>query len=301
MSIRSKLRVSLQFVLGFLTIVAAADAAIASDWARFRGPNGSGISPDAAAAPVTWSDTDNLKWSVDLPGQGVSCPIVVGDRVIVTCWTGTGRDDLKRHLVCYDRADRPTDVVEGNRTDGQGRALSRHAHANRLHGPHAGLRRRAHLLLLWRQRRRCVRHGRQRNLARERRHELRRTQVGHRLQPGPLQRFGDRHRRVREQLDRRLAEVERRRGLEIRSASSSTPRGARPSWSTCRTAGRKSYFPCPAPSGRLTRRRASRTGPARAPTPTRCAAARLSTATSSTPSAAAKAAASPFAPAAAAT
>ena len=74
------------------------------DWARFRGPNGSGVSPDAAPAPVTWSETENLKWSVDLPGRGVSCPIVVGDRVYVTSWTGDGADDLVRHLVCYDRA-----------------------------------------------------------------------------------------------------------------------------------------------------------------------------------------------------
>jgi outer membrane protein assembly factor BamB len=79
-------------------------AANAADWPRFRGPNGSGVSPDAQATPIKWSEADNLQWSVDLPGQGVSCPIVVSDRVFVTSWTGTGPDDLVRHLVCYDRA-----------------------------------------------------------------------------------------------------------------------------------------------------------------------------------------------------
>ena len=92
-----------QFTLASIVAAALAPPAGASDWARFRGDNGSGVSPDAASVPSEWSKTKNLKWSVDLPGQGVSCPIVVGDRVYVTCWTGTGPDDLMRHLVCYDR------------------------------------------------------------------------------------------------------------------------------------------------------------------------------------------------------
>jgi outer membrane protein assembly factor BamB len=52
-----------------------------------------------------------LKWKADLPGPGSSSPIVVGDRVFVTCWSGYGTDradpgdqaNLKRHLVCLDR------------------------------------------------------------------------------------------------------------------------------------------------------------------------------------------------------
>ena len=81
-----------------------------SDWPRFRGPNGSGVSADTGI-PTTWSDDSNLKWKLDLPGRGVSSPIVIGDRVFVTCYSGygMGRDDggsiedLKRHLVCVDR------------------------------------------------------------------------------------------------------------------------------------------------------------------------------------------------------
>jgi hypothetical protein len=91
-------------VLAILVVLVPVGPAIASDWARFRGPNGSGVSPDAVPAPTSWSETENLKWSVDLPGRGVSCPIVVGDHVLVTSWTGDGPDNLVRHLVCYDRA-----------------------------------------------------------------------------------------------------------------------------------------------------------------------------------------------------
>ena len=41
----------------------------AADWPRFRGPDGSGISPEKGL-PVTWSETDNVAWKTDLPGAG---------------------------------------------------------------------------------------------------------------------------------------------------------------------------------------------------------------------------------------
>ncbi len=103
MSTQSCKVLSASLILGLLAVLAPHGMASASDWARFRGPNGSGVSPDTASTPTTWSETDNVKWSVDLPGRGVSCPIVVGDKVIVTSWTGDGPDNLVRHLVCYDR------------------------------------------------------------------------------------------------------------------------------------------------------------------------------------------------------
>jgi outer membrane protein assembly factor BamB len=89
------------------------DCVYASDWDRFRGPNGTGISPDADPLPTTFSDTENLQWKVALPGAGVSCPIVVGERIFVTCYAGYGLDrqspgrmeDLTRHLLCLNRTD----------------------------------------------------------------------------------------------------------------------------------------------------------------------------------------------------
>ena len=82
----------------------------AEDWSRFRGPNGSGVVKSDESVPVQWSPTQNVKWKVALPGAGVSSPIVVGDRIFVTCYSGYGLDranpgdinDLKRHLVCVD-------------------------------------------------------------------------------------------------------------------------------------------------------------------------------------------------------
>ena len=94
-----------------LISVLLANSAVAGDWLQFRGPNGSGISADEASVPKTWSPKENIKWKTAVPGAGVSSPIVVGDRVFVTCYTGYGMDrgnpgnieDLKRHIVCFDR------------------------------------------------------------------------------------------------------------------------------------------------------------------------------------------------------
>jgi outer membrane protein assembly factor BamB len=95
-----------------LVLLSASLTASGADWPRFRGPNGSGIAPDDKPVPVEWSATKNLKWKTALPGPGSSSPIVVGDRVFITCWSGYATEGqqsmgditaLMRHLVCVDR------------------------------------------------------------------------------------------------------------------------------------------------------------------------------------------------------
>lgn len=94
-----------------LTVFALSSlTADAGDWARFRGPDGSGVARDSESLPATWSPSANLAWKTPLPGPGASSPIVVGGRVFVTCYSGYGLDqqnpgdieNLKRHLVCVD-------------------------------------------------------------------------------------------------------------------------------------------------------------------------------------------------------
>jgi len=83
----------------------------AADWPQFRGPGGQGTAA-AKDLPVTWSDTENLLWKIELPGAGASSPIVVGNKIFVTCYSGYGvpgenigdMKDLKRILLCLDRA-----------------------------------------------------------------------------------------------------------------------------------------------------------------------------------------------------
>lgn len=53
------------------------------DWPHWRGPFQNGAS-DSQRLPREWSENHNLRWKVELPGQGSSSPIVVGDQVLIT-------------------------------------------------------------------------------------------------------------------------------------------------------------------------------------------------------------------------
>src|SRR5262245_3214892 len=93
----------------FVAILIETSSLFSADWPRFLGPNGDGIA--SSTPPVTWSDKENLTWKTPLPGFGSSSPIVFGNRVFVTCYSGYGIDasnpgdiqNLKRHLLCVDR------------------------------------------------------------------------------------------------------------------------------------------------------------------------------------------------------
>lgn len=82
------------------------------DWTQFRGQYGAGVSLDKKL-PEKWNNEDNLQWQVKLPGPGSSSPIVIGERVFVTCYSGYGvpkasggrLESLERHLVCVGRSD----------------------------------------------------------------------------------------------------------------------------------------------------------------------------------------------------
>jgi outer membrane protein assembly factor BamB len=77
--------------------VAGTNAARASDWTRFRGPNGTGVSADAGL-PAEIGRDRNVLWSVPLP-KGNSSPIVVDGRVFLTGYEGD-----ERLALCYDAA-----------------------------------------------------------------------------------------------------------------------------------------------------------------------------------------------------
>tara|TARA_Y100000758_G_scaffold231187_1_gene168019 strand:- start:426 stop:1724 length:1299 start_codon:yes stop_codon:yes gene_type:complete len=94
-----------------LLLATAPASSFAEDWRGFRGNDGSGISRENVPVPASWSTTENLRWSIELPGPGSSSPIVVGERVLVTSYSGYGHPignageiaGLKRHLLCLDR------------------------------------------------------------------------------------------------------------------------------------------------------------------------------------------------------
>jgi len=96
-----------RFLLLVLSLALPASA-FPDEWPRFRGPNGTGIA-SGKPIPLEWSATENVAWKTELPGPGSSSPIVWGDRVYVTCYTGygdgseSGIEELRRHLVAINR------------------------------------------------------------------------------------------------------------------------------------------------------------------------------------------------------
>ncbi|NNE91582.1 MAG: PQQ-binding-like beta-propeller repeat protein [Verrucomicrobiales bacterium] len=99
-------------VFGSLSLFFSSFSTFAEDWLRFRGPNGTGIYDGKKTVPTTWSEGgENVKWKVELPGKGISSPILVGDKIFLTTWSGYGIDlenageqeNLQRHLVCLNR------------------------------------------------------------------------------------------------------------------------------------------------------------------------------------------------------
>ena len=94
------------------TFTSSVVSASEESWARFRGDDGSGVSQQTGL-PLTWNDKENVAWKAELPGPGASSPIVSGDRVFVTCYTGYGvdrseagnQDKLARCLICISLSD----------------------------------------------------------------------------------------------------------------------------------------------------------------------------------------------------
>lgn len=82
--------------LSLLTIL------LGADWSQFRGPSGASAAVSDQSLPLEWNTAEmkNVAWQADLPGRGVSGPIVVGDRIFVTASSGYHQDRL--HVLAFD-------------------------------------------------------------------------------------------------------------------------------------------------------------------------------------------------------
>ncbi|MDX1565597.1 MAG: PQQ-binding-like beta-propeller repeat protein [Phycisphaeraceae bacterium] len=87
--------------LGILLLAACAAPrpATAGDWPNWRGPNHNGSSSETGL-PVDFSKSQNIKWSVDLPGPSGATPIIVADRVFVS---SVDLKSKKLVALCFDR------------------------------------------------------------------------------------------------------------------------------------------------------------------------------------------------------
>ena len=85
----------------------------AGDWPEFRGPLQNGLS-EKTDLPVTWSETENVRWFAKTKGLGWSSPVTLGDRIYFTSSINIeedasadgelrGRQDLQ--MVCLNAKD----------------------------------------------------------------------------------------------------------------------------------------------------------------------------------------------------
>ena len=82
-----------------------------ADWLQFRGPHARGIA-EHPGLPDRWSATENVAWTLDIPGRGWSSPIVVGDRLFLTTVVNTGKSEEPKKGLYFggDRKEPPPDV-----------------------------------------------------------------------------------------------------------------------------------------------------------------------------------------------
>jgi outer membrane protein assembly factor BamB len=83
-------------------LLACAVVAAAGEWPQFRGPGGAAVSEETSL-PVKWGPKENVRWQADLPGRGLSSPVIAGGRVYVTASSGYREGRL--HVLCFDAAD----------------------------------------------------------------------------------------------------------------------------------------------------------------------------------------------------
>ena len=65
---------------------------IEDNWHQWRGPNANGVSP-SADPPVSWSESENMKWKMAIDGKGTSTPIIRGSKVFLLTAIKTGKKD----------------------------------------------------------------------------------------------------------------------------------------------------------------------------------------------------------------
>ena len=101
------MKTKLSEVVILLSVFMVTVDSMAVEWRQFRGPGGQGATSEKNL-PLKWSDTENIAWKTELPGNGASSPVSLGRRLYLTCYSGYGdgktdagrMEDLMLHVVC---------------------------------------------------------------------------------------------------------------------------------------------------------------------------------------------------------
>lgn len=109
-AVRPRRRIILAAALGAALIVLTSGSLqgnAAEYWPHWRGPLASGSAP-SGDPPIRWSETENVRWKVAIPGRGKSTPVVWDDRIYLTTAVpaGTGNPAPQAFVVlAVNRAD----------------------------------------------------------------------------------------------------------------------------------------------------------------------------------------------------
>src|SRR5580658_9251979 len=78
----------------------ATGVSTAEDWPGWRGPRSDGTVTETGF-PLTWTNTQNIRWKLPIRGSGHSSPVVSKGKVF---FTSCIEAEKKRVLHCVDRA-----------------------------------------------------------------------------------------------------------------------------------------------------------------------------------------------------
>ena len=70
------------FALAVVALIASQPDGFEKNWHHWRGPYATGVAADANP-PITWSETENVRWKIAIPGVGHATPIIWGDKIFV--------------------------------------------------------------------------------------------------------------------------------------------------------------------------------------------------------------------------
>ena len=86
-------------LLALAAVLGTSSALASPEWSQFRGPNGDGHVP-GPDLPLTWSETNHVRWKTPIHGKAWSSPVISGNRV----WLTTANEEgTELSVVAVDR------------------------------------------------------------------------------------------------------------------------------------------------------------------------------------------------------
>lgn len=100
-----------------------ASAELDTHWAQWRGPRMDGVAP-AGDPPTRWSEQENVRLKIAVPGRGMGSPVVWGDAIFVLTTTPVdpataAEPRTKGHFVKIEPVRQRFEVLAYSRTDGR--------------------------------------------------------------------------------------------------------------------------------------------------------------------------------------